>query len=36
MKCSACGKILPEYGAKLISCDGDFVCNDECHQKIHE
>jgi len=31
MKCAQCGKELPEIGAKLISCDGDFVCNDQCH-----
>ena len=29
MKCSACGKEI--YSGKLISCDGDFVCDDKCH-----
>jgi len=29
-KCFHCSKPLPEYGAILISQDGDFVCNERC------
>ena len=30
MECCACRKKITGIG-KLISCDGDFVCNDECY-----
>ena len=33
MICSACGKKI-EHG-KIISCDGDFVCDDNCHKEFH-
>lgn len=29
MKCCACKKEIMGHG-KLISCDGDFVCDDAC------
>jgi len=32
--CSACGKeIVNEFKMKLISCDGDFVCDEKCKEK---
>lgn len=34
MKCFACKKeIKNEHDAKLISADGDFVCNSDCEKK---
>ena len=33
MKCSACRKEIKGNGnGKLISCDGDFVCDDKCYK----
>ena len=34
MKCSACKKEIRGNGI-LISCDGDFVCDDECKKKFY-
>lgn len=34
MKCCACRKEINGAG-KLISCDGDFVCDDECNKAFH-
>ena len=34
MKCCACEKEIEGQG-KLISCDGDFVCDDACHDAFH-
>jgi hypothetical protein len=34
MKCCACNKEIAGQG-KLISCDGDFVCDDNCHKRFH-
>ena len=31
MKCSFCKKEIKGNG-KLISCDGDFVCDDKCYK----
>lgn len=28
-----CRREVPEYGAVLISCDGDFVCNEKCKRE---
>jgi len=36
MKCCQCGKELNEFTAKLISCDGDFVCDDKCHKAFNK
>lgn len=30
MKCSQCKQPVPEYGAVLLTCDGDFACSDAC------
>lgn len=35
IKCVACGKDIEGRG-KLISCDGDFVCDDQCHEKFKQ
>ncbi len=35
MKCVQCKKELG-LKRKLISCDGDFVCNDKCHDDFHK
>jgi hypothetical protein len=31
MKCVQCEKEIPDWKGKVISCDGDFVCDDKCH-----
>jgi len=36
MKCFVCKKELPEYGAILLGCDGDFVCSKKCNQKYED
>ena len=34
MKCVACRKEIEGRG-KLINCDGDFVCDDKCHEALY-
>ena len=36
MSCFQCNKSLPEYGAILISCDGDFVCSEKCKEEYEK
>ena len=37
MKCCACDKeIILEYKAILLSCDGDFVCDENCKKKWYK
>ena len=31
-KCIACGKEIPDGYGIVLSCDGDFVCDEECEQ----
>ena len=35
MKCVQCKEELG-LKRKLISCDGDFVCDDKCHDNFHK
>lgn len=35
MKCSACWKEIDGNGV-LISCDGDFVCDEKCKKLFYE
>ena len=35
MKCCFCKKEIP-YGGILISCDGDFVCNEVCKKAFYD
>lgn len=32
IKCSHCKEPTPEYGAILLTCDGDFACSFKCEQ----
>ena len=37
MKCSVCNKeIVNELNMVLISCDGDFVCDEKCKKKWND
>ena len=33
MKCWVCKGEVPEYGAILLSGDGDFACSKECEKR---
>ena len=34
MKCCACNKEI--YNGKLVSGDGDFVCDERCEKKLYK
>lgn len=38
IKCSYCGKDVERKlgGGKVISIDGDLVCDDKCHKKFRD
>lgn len=36
IKCSYCGKEIKDGRGKVISIDGDFVCDDNCHKGFHQ
>ena len=36
IKCCQCRKPIPDGSGKVITMDGDFVCNDTCHQAFRD
>jgi len=36
MKCTVCENQCLEYGAKLLTIDGDFACSDLCKEQYEK